>query len=112
MHDVPPASTGGRQRSLHVAERLGDLVLERRRDPQVVVPAALPRDLDAVADAPYAVPGTVLAIAVFLVFLPPLPLIGVSLYGTLWLILAAYLARFEALCHRLGIEAEEMAELR
>jgi len=58
------------------------------------------RVLDAVADAPHAVPGTVLAIAVILVYLPPLPLLQLSLYGTLAIILAAYLARFLALVLR------------
>jgi iron(III) transport system permease protein len=58
------------------------------------------RALDLVADAPYAVPGTVLAIAVILVFLPPLPLVEISLYGTLGIILVAYLARFLTLAVR------------
>src|SRR5262249_11502231 len=48
-------------------------------------PVASP--LDFIADAPYAVPGTVLAIAIILVFLPPLPFTQISLYGTLWIIL-------------------------
>jgi iron(III) transport system permease protein len=61
-------------------------------------PAA--RAIDAVVDAPYAVPGTVLAIAVILVFLPPLPFTQISLYGTIWIILVAYLARFLALAVR------------
>jgi iron(III) transport system permease protein len=61
-------------------------------------PAA--RALDLLADAPYAVPGTVLAIAIILVFLPPIPFTGVSLYGTLGIILIAYLARFLALALR------------
>jgi iron(III) transport system permease protein len=52
------------------------------------------------ADAPYAVPGTVLAIALILIFLKPLPLIGVSLYGTAWIILASYLSRFLAIVLR------------
>src|SRR5215468_398386 len=55
------------------------------------------RALDVVADTPYAVPGTVLAIAVILVFLPPLPILQLSLYGTLGIILVAYLGRFLAL---------------
>jgi iron(III) transport system permease protein len=55
---------------------------------------------DAAADAPYAVPGTVLAIAIILIFLRPLPLIGVSLYSTAWIILIAYIARFLALTLR------------
>jgi len=58
------------------------------------------RALDAVADAPYAVHGTVLAIAIILVFLPPLPLLQISLYGTIGIILVAYLARFLALVLR------------
>jgi iron(III) transport system permease protein len=58
------------------------------------------RALDLLADAPYAVPGTVLAIAIILVFLPPIPFTGISLYGTLGIILTAYLARFLALALR------------
>jgi len=58
------------------------------------------RALDLLADAPYAVPGTVLAIAIIIVFLPPLPVLDVSLYGTLGIILIAYLSRFLALALR------------
>lgn len=57
----------------------------------------LARALLAVTDAPFALPGIVLAIACILVFLRPLPLLDIGLYGTLWLILIAYLARFLAL---------------
>ncbi|MCD7059792.1 ABC transporter permease [Pelagibacterium xiamenense] len=62
--------------------------------------APLARLLDAAADAPYAVPGTVLAIGIILVFLPPLPFLGFSLYGTIWILLIAYLARFLLLALR------------
>ncbi len=55
---------------------------------------ALLRVLNALAELPYALPGAVLAIAAILVFLKPLPLLGFSIYGTLWIIFAAYLARF------------------
>lgn len=58
-------------------------------------PAA--RVLSLVADAPFALPGIVVSIACILTFLPPLPVVGVSLYGTFWIILIAYLARFLAL---------------
>jgi iron(III) transport system permease protein len=58
------------------------------------------RALDAVADAPYAVPGIVLAIAEILVFLKPLPVLGFSLYGTAWILLVAYVARFLTLALR------------
>lgn len=54
----------------------------------------LARHLLWLADAPFVVPGTVLALAYILVFLPPLPLIGVSIYGTAAILLLAYLARF------------------
>jgi iron(III) transport system permease protein len=64
--------------------------------------------LDFVADAPYAVPGTVLAIAIILVFLPPLPFTQISLYGTLGIILVAYLARFLALAVRPAMAGMEL----
>ena len=46
------------------------------------------------AELPYALPGVVLSIGCILLYIRPLPLLGVSIYGTLWIILAAYLARF------------------
>ncbi len=55
------------------------------------------RRLATLAEAPYALPGVVLSIAIILTYLKPLPLIGVSLYGTLGIIFIAYLARFLAL---------------
>ncbi|MGN6231909.1 MAG: ABC transporter permease [Trinickia sp.] len=50
--------------------------------------------LAAAVEIPYAVPGVVLAIACILLFARPLPFIGISLYGSLAIILLAYLARF------------------
>ena len=52
------------------------------------------RLLNVVAEMPYALPGVVLAIAAILVFLKPLPLLGISLYNTIWIILFCYIARF------------------
>jgi iron(III) transport system permease protein len=52
------------------------------------------RVLEAVLEIPYALPGVVLAIACILLFLRPLPLIGISLYATPFIIVFAYLARF------------------
>ena len=52
------------------------------------------RSLEAIIEIPYALPGIVLAIACILLFLRPLPLIGVSLYATPFIIVFAYLARF------------------
>lgn len=45
-------------------------------------------------EVPYVVPGVVLAIAMILLYLKPLPLLGWSLYNTWWIIFFAYLARF------------------
>ncbi len=56
-----------------------------------------PRAAGAVAtlaDIAYAVPGIVISIAMILAFIRPLPVIGLSLYGTLGIILVAYLAAF------------------
>lgn len=58
------------------------------------------RVLNFAAELPYALPGVVLAIACLLMFLKPLPLIGVGLYNTVWIILFAYLARFLVLALR------------
>ncbi|HKX10643.1 MAG TPA: ABC transporter permease subunit, partial [Stellaceae bacterium] len=62
--------------------------------------SAWARALAVGAELPYALPGVVLALAIILVLLRPLPLINVSLYGTLWIILAAYLGRFLVLSLR------------
>ncbi|HUK08137.1 MAG TPA: iron ABC transporter permease [Stellaceae bacterium] len=58
------------------------------------------RLLNLAAELPYALPGVVLALAAILVFIHPLPLIGISLYGTLGIILVAYFARFLVLALR------------
>lgn len=50
-----------------------------------------------VFELPYALPGIVLAVAMILLFLKPLPLLGVSLYATPAIIIVAYLARFASL---------------
>ena len=43
---------------------------------------------------PYAVPGTIIALAMILAFAQPLPLTGWKLYGTIWILFIAYIARF------------------
>lgn len=79
--------------------------------------------LNVAADAPYVLPGIVLSIAVIIVLLPPLPILGISLYNTIWILLFAYLARFLALALRpvvaamaqidkAGEEAAQMAGAR
>jgi iron(III) transport system permease protein len=43
---------------------------------------------------PYAVPGTIVALAMILAWLRPIPVVGLRLYDTLGIILIAYIARF------------------
>ena len=50
--------------------------------------------LEVLITLPYAVPGTVVALAMILAWLRPIPLIGLRLYDTLGIIFIAYLARF------------------
>ena len=77
------------------------------------------RIVSVVTEVPYAVPGVVLAIAAILLFLKPLPLVGVSLYNTVWIILFCYLARFLVLglrpivngYHQLDRTLEEAAQI-
>lgn len=77
------------------------------------------RVLGFVTEIPYALPGVVLAIAAILVFLKPLPLVGVSLYNTIWIILFCYLGRFLVLglrpvvsgYHQLDRTLEEAAQV-
>jgi iron(III) transport system permease protein len=79
----------------------------------------LSRAIHVAAGIPYALPGVVLAVACILIFLRPLPLLGVSIYGTLWIIFAAYLARFLILAltpviagfHQIDRSLEEAAAL-
>ena len=52
------------------------------------------RALEAIIEIPYALPGVVIGIASILLFLKPLPLVGISLYGTAAIIIIAYVARF------------------
>ena len=52
--------------------------------------------LSALAETTYAIPGLVISIAFILTFLRPLPLVGLSLYNTLGIIVLAYLCAFFA----------------
>jgi iron(III) transport system permease protein len=54
--------------------------------------------LETLVTLPFAVPGTVLALAIVLAFLQPI--LGLHLYNTLWIIFIAYVARFLALALR------------
>ncbi|MDR6873727.1 iron(III) transport system permease protein [Bosea sp. BE125] len=68
------------------------------------------RVVELVIELPYALPGVVLAIACILLFLKPLPLLGVSLYATPFIILFAYLARFLPLALKAPVAAMAQIE--
>lgn len=70
----------------------------------------LRRVIEPIIELPYALPGIVLAIACILLFLKPLPLIGVSLYATPFIILFAYLARFLPLALKAPVAAMAQIE--
>lgn len=77
------------------------------------------RVLGFLTEIPYALPGVVLAIAAILLFLKPLPILGVSLYNTIWIIFFCYLGRFLVLglrpvasgYHHLDRTLEEAAQV-
>jgi iron(III) transport system permease protein len=50
-----------------------------------------------IVEMPYALPGVVVAIACILLFVNPLPILGISIYGTAWIIVFAYLSSFLAI---------------
>ena len=52
------------------------------------------RLMQTMVTVPYAVPGTIIALAMILAFAQPLPVTGIRLYGTIWILLVAYVARF------------------
>ena len=74
--------------------------------------------LNLTAELPYALPGIVFAIALILVFLNPIPVLGFTIYNTIWIIFFAYLGRFLVLglrpvisgYHQLDRSLEEAAQ--
>lgn len=62
-------------------------------------PTRLGRLFDSLLDLPYALPGVVLAIAMILLLIK-LPFTQMTLYGTIWIIFLAYLARFFSVMFR------------
>ncbi|MCB8836575.1 iron ABC transporter permease [Aurantimonas sp. VKM B-3413] len=73
-------------------------------------PSRLLRGLAMLAEVPYALPGIVLGIAAILIFIMPLPFVGISLYNTIWIIFFAYLARFLTLSLRPVIGAVQQTD--
>jgi iron(III) transport system permease protein len=86
--------------------------LSRRRD-------ALSRVVSSAIEIPYSLPGIVIAVSFILVFAAPIPVFHVTLYGTIWIILVAYLSSFFAVSlkpvvsafHQLDPALEEAARL-
>ncbi|MFP3544467.1 iron ABC transporter permease [Rhizobium sp. SIMBA_035] len=86
--------------------------LSRRRD-------LLARAVSSVIEIPYSLPGIVVAVSFILVFAAPLPVLNITLYGTIWIILLAYLSSFFAVSlkpvvsafHQLDPALEEAARL-
>lgn len=68
---------------------LAGYALTRRRD-------GFARLVASLIEIPYALPGIIIAVAFILVFAAPLPVVNVTLYGTIWIILVAYFASFFA----------------
>ncbi|OCJ05225.1 ABC transporter permease [Rhizobium sp. AC44/96] len=91
---------------------LAAYALTKRRD-------VLSRIVSSVIEIPYSLPGIVMAVSFILVFAAPIPLIHVTLYGTIWIILIAYLSSFFAVSlkpvvsafHQLDPALEEAARL-
>lgn len=66
--------------------------------------------LDVAIEAPWVIPGTVVSLGMILAFLQPLPLVGVSIYGTMAILVVAYLARFLPLVLRPVAAAAQSAD--
>jgi iron(III) transport system permease protein len=66
---------------------LAAYVLTKRRDLAGRLVAGL-------IEIPYSLPGIVIAVCFILVFAAPLPLVNVTLYGTIWIILLAYFSAY------------------
>ncbi|WP_087000040.1 ABC transporter permease [Rhizobium sullae] len=91
---------------------LAAYALTRRKD-------AIARIVSSLIEIPYSLPGIVIAVCFILVFAAPVPVLNVTLYGTIWIILIAYLSSFFAVSlkpvvsafHQLDPALEEAARL-
>ncbi|NZD50485.1 ABC transporter permease [Rhizobium leguminosarum] len=97
---------------LLVVTVLAAYTLTRRKD-------AASRIISSLIEIPYSLPGIVMAVCFILVFAAPIPILHVSLYGTIWIILIAYFSSFFAVSlkpvvsafHQLDPALEEAARL-
>ncbi|WP_416064120.1 ABC transporter permease [Rhizobium sp. ZK1] len=91
---------------------LAAYALTRRKD-------TLSRIISSLVEIPYSLPGIVMAVCFILVFAAPIPVLNVTLYGTVWIILIAYFSSFFAVSlkpvvsafHQLDPALEEAARL-
>lgn len=91
---------------------LSAYALTRRRD-------GISRAVSSLIEIPYSLPGIVIAVCFILVFAAPLPVLNITFYGTIWIILIAYLSSFFAVSlkpvvsafHQLDPALEEAARL-
>ncbi|UWU15627.1 iron ABC transporter permease [Rhizobium sullae] len=91
---------------------LAAYALTRRKD-------AIARIVSSLIEIPYSLPGIIIAVCFILVFAAPVPVLNVTLYGTIWIILIAYLSSFFAVSlkpvvsafHQLDPALEEAARL-
>jgi iron(III) transport system permease protein len=60
---------------------------------------------EIIVTIPYALPGTVFALAIILMWLQPLPGVQPGVYGTIWILLIAYITRFTVLQMRGSLTA-------
>jgi iron(III) transport system permease protein len=56
--------------------------------------------IEITASIPYAIPGTVVALAMILAWSQKIPVLNIRLYNTIWVIMIAYIARFLILAIR------------
>ncbi|QIO56336.1 ABC transporter permease [Rhizobium leguminosarum] len=97
---------------LLVVTVLAAYVLTRRKD-------VVSRIVSSLIEIPYSLPGIVMAVSFILVFAAPIPILHISLYGTIWIILIAYFSSFFAVSlkpvvsafHQLDPALEEAARL-
>ncbi|MBC8577269.1 ABC transporter permease [Yanshouia hominis] len=60
-------------------------------------PGHFSRALDFMISIPYSIPGIILGLALILTWAKPLPFIGKTIYGTIFMLLLSYVIRFTAL---------------
>jgi iron(III) transport system permease protein len=74
---------------LLVVAVLAAYTLTKRRD-------LMSRIVATAIEIPYSLPGIIVAVCFILVFAAPLPVLNVTLYGTIWIILLAYFSAYFA----------------